>query len=111
VVQARFSLQTMPVEDYPTLPDMPSCLHGHGVGLDEFAHAVAQAVDAAGRDDMLPVLTGVRIEIEGDTMALLATDRFRLSAPRTHLEPASTPDAIPAARWCPPRCSVTRRSR
>ena len=32
---------------------------------------------AAGRDDMLPVLTGVRIEIEGSTISLLATDRFR----------------------------------
>ena len=38
---------------------------------------------------MLPVLTGVRIEIDGSTISLLATDRFRLSqrelgwAPRT----------------------------
>ena len=32
---------------------------------DLFAHAVAQAVTAAGRDDMLPVLTGVRLEIDG----------------------------------------------
>ena len=74
---SRFSLQTMPVEDYPTLPDMPSA--SGSVRSDEFAHAVAQAVTAAGRDDMLPVLTGVRIEIEGDTISLLATDRFRLS--------------------------------
>ena len=28
---------------------------------------------------MLPVLTGVRIEIDGSTISLLATDRFRLS--------------------------------
>ena len=55
---ARFSLQTMPVEDYPTLPDMPAATGT--VPSDVFAHAVAQAVTAAGRDDMLPVLTGVR---------------------------------------------------
>ena len=60
---ARFSLQTMPVEDYPTLPDMPTATGT--VQSDAFAHAVAQAVTAAGRDDMLPVLTGVRIEIDG----------------------------------------------
>ena len=45
-----------------------------------FANAVSQAVTAAGRDDMLPVLTGVRLEMEGDGIAMLATDRFRLSS-------------------------------
>ena len=75
---ARFSLQTMPVEDYPTLPDMPAATGT--VPSEAFAHAVAQAVTAAGRDDMLPVLTGVRIEIDGSQISLrLATDRFRLS--------------------------------
>lgn len=74
---ARFSLQTMPVEEYPSLPAMPDT--AGTVSSGEFAHAVAQAVTAAGRDDMLPVLTGIRIEIDGTNMALLATDRFRLS--------------------------------
>ena len=74
---ARFSLQTMPVEDYPALPDMPAATGT--VSSDVFAHAVQQAVTAAGRDDMLPVLTGVRIEISGSSISMLATDRFRLS--------------------------------
>lgn len=74
---ARFSLQTMPVEDYPTLPTMPEARGT--VPSSVFAHAVAQAVTAAGRDDMLPVLTGVRVELDGDSIAMLATDRFRLS--------------------------------
>ena len=77
---ARFSLQTMPVDEYPTLPDMPAA--AGTVASDRFAAAVSQAVVAAGRDDMLPVLTGVRIEIEGDSISLLATDRFRLSTSR-----------------------------
>jgi DNA polymerase-3 subunit beta len=67
---ARFSLQTMPVEEYPALPDMPAATGT--VNSESFAAAVAQAVVAAGRDDMLPVLTGVRIEIEGDSDASLA---------------------------------------
>lgn len=74
---SRFSLQTMPVEDYPALPDMPEV--AGTVAGDVFAVAVAQAVTAAGRDDMLPVLTGVKLEIDGSTLSLLATDRFRLS--------------------------------
>jgi len=74
---SRFSLQTMPVEDYPALPEMPSTVGS--VDSDLFTAAVAQAVTAAGRDDMLPVLTGVKIEIDGGRLSLLATDRFRLS--------------------------------
>jgi DNA polymerase III subunit beta len=85
---ARFSLQTMPVEEYPTLPDMPQATGT--VHSDLFAAAVSQAVTAAGRDDMLPVLTGVRIEIEGDSISLLATDRFRLSHRELRWAPGST---------------------
>ncbi len=91
---ARFSLQTMPVEDYPTLPDMPTATGT--VQSDDFAHAVAQAVTAAGRDDMLPVLTGVRIEIDGSPISLLATDRFRLSHRELGWSPR-TPDESVAA--------------
>ncbi|MGN6574702.1 MAG: DNA polymerase III subunit beta [Nocardioides sp.] len=91
---ARFSLQTMPVEEYPSLPEMPQATGT--VRSDVFANAVAQAVTAAGRDDMLPVLTGVRIEIEGSDIALLATDRFRLSLRELTWEPGAT-DASAAA--------------
>jgi len=91
---ARFSLQTMPVEEYPALPDMPAATGT--VNSEVLAAAVAQAVTAAGRDDMLPVLTGVRIEIEGSTISLLATDRFRLSHRELTWEPGS-PDASAAA--------------
>jgi DNA polymerase-3 subunit beta len=74
---ARFSLQTMPVEEYPRLPDMPTS--SGTVKADDFATAVAQASAASGRDEMLPLLTGVRIELEGSTVSLMATDRFRAS--------------------------------
>ena len=74
---SRFTLQTMPVEDYPALPAMPAT--SGTVPADTFAAAVAQAVSAAGRDDMLPLLTGVRIEISGEALTMLATDRFRAS--------------------------------
>jgi DNA polymerase-3 subunit beta len=85
---ARFSLQTMPVEDYPTLPTMPQS-RGR-VKSELFAHAVGQAVTAAGRDDMLPVLTGVRLELDGSTISMLATDRFRLSQRELEWEPSAT---------------------
>jgi DNA polymerase III subunit beta len=91
---ARFSLQTMPVEDYPTLPEMPAATGT--VSSDVFSHAVAQAITAAGRDDMLPVLTGVRIEISGSSISMLATDRFRLSHRELEWQP-NTPDESLAA--------------
>jgi DNA polymerase-3 subunit beta len=72
---ARFTLPTMPVEDYPTLPTMPET-----AGVVEgqtFAFAVAQVAIAAGRDETIPMLTGVRMELDGTTLALLATDRYR----------------------------------
>ena len=46
---------------------------------DVFAAAVAQVSVAAGRDDTLPVLTGVRLEIEGEKITMAATDRYRLA--------------------------------
>jgi len=96
---ARFSLPTLPVEDYPPIPQMPE---GKGkVKSEIFSHAVAQAVTAAGRDDMLPVLTGVRVELDGDSIALLATDRFRLSQRELSWEPDS--DDISAAALVPAR--------
>ena len=85
---ARFSLQTLPVEDYPSLPAMPTA--SGTVDAAAFAAAVAQAVTAAGRDDMLPVLTGVRLEIEGSTIALMATDRYRLSLRELQWKPEQT---------------------
>ncbi len=86
--KARFSLQTMPVEEYPSLPEMPEA--AGSVRSEVFATAVSQAVTAAGRDDMLPVLTGVRLEIEGSHISLLATDRFRLSNRELEWSPTST---------------------
>ncbi|MEV2278511.1 DNA polymerase III subunit beta [Nocardiopsis sp. NPDC049922] len=74
---AKFTLTTMPVEDYPTLPEMPGV--SGTVGSDAFAAAVGQVAVAAGRDDTLPMLTGVRVEIEGETITLASTDRYRLA--------------------------------
>jgi DNA polymerase III subunit beta len=74
---ARFSLPTMAVEDYPTLPVLPE--ETGTLPADLFAEAISQVAIAAGRDDTLPMLTGIRVEISGDTVVLAATDRFRLA--------------------------------
>src|SRR5689334_320678 len=82
---ARFTLPTLPVEDYPALPDMPTTTGS--LESDVFAAAVAQVAIAAGRDDTLPVLTGVRLEIEGEQLTLAATDRYRLAVRTLNWKP------------------------
>lgn len=74
---SRFTLHTLPVEEYPALPQMPTATGT--VPGEVFASAAAQVAIAAGRDDTLPVLTGVRIEIEGDRVTLASTDRYRFA--------------------------------
>jgi DNA polymerase III subunit beta len=74
---SRFTLPTLPVEDYPMLPGLPT-VTGR-LGSSAFASAVSQVAIAAGRDDTLPVLTGVRIEIAGEKLTLASTDRYRLA--------------------------------
>lgn len=85
---ARFTLQTLPVGDYPALPSMPEATGT--IASDEFAKAVGQVVIAAGRDELLPVFTGVRIEIEGETLSLLATDRYRMALKEITWNPRSS---------------------
>ncbi|GAU66727.1 putative DNA polymerase III beta subunit [Streptomyces sp. NBRC 110611] len=91
---SRFTLHTLPVEEYPALPTMPTATGT--VPGEVFASAVSQVAIAAGRDDTLPVLTGVRIEIEGDTVTLASTDRYRFAV-REFLWKPESPDASAVA--------------
>jgi DNA polymerase III subunit beta len=86
---ATFTLLTMPEEEYPALPEMPPA--AGTIGSDAFATAVNQSATAAGRDDTLPALTGVRVEIEGETLTLVSTDRYRLAVRELRWSP-SRPD-------------------
>ena len=97
---ARFTLPTMPVEDYPRLPSMPTT--AGTVDSAAFATAVSQVAVAAGRDDTLPMLTGVRLEIDGSRITLAATDRYRLAVRELDWTPEN-PSAEPAQVLVPAR--------
>ena len=104
---STFTLLTMPADEYPALPEMPPA--AGSVGSDAFASAVSQSATAAGRDDTLPALTGVRIEIEGDAITLISTDRYRLDVRELRWTPAR-PD-LSAAVLVPARAlAETARS-
>lgn len=74
---SRFVLPLLKVEEYPDLPDLPEAIGT--VESDLLEQAVSQVAVAAGREDALAVLTGVRIEVDGERLTLAATDRYRLA--------------------------------
>ena len=74
---AKFTLPTLSIDEYPNLPELPETTGV--VASDIFATAVSQVAIAAGRDDSLPTLTGVHVEINEDVVTLAATDRYRLA--------------------------------
>lgn len=96
--RSTFTLPTLPVEDYPQLPTMPES--SGSIAGSALAVAVAQVAIAAGRDDTLPALTGIRVEIEGEQLVLAATDRYRLAVREFLWEPddrsASAQALVPA---------------
>ena len=74
---AKFTLPTLPLVEYPTLPELPTA--SGSLNSDLFATAVNQVAIAAGKDDSLPTLTGVFVEINKNQITLAATDRYRLA--------------------------------
>lgn len=74
---ANFTLLSMPVEEYPTIPEVSG--PSGQVPADEFGAAVAQVSVAASRDDVTPVITGVQLEVGENTLGLVATDRYRVA--------------------------------
>ena len=75
---AKFSLATMPVEEYPNLPDVEGVTGT--VSAEEFAAAVSQVAPAASRDDVTPVITGVLMDISEASVVMMATDRYRVAS-------------------------------
>ena len=75
--EAAFTLVTLPPDEYPALPDLPQ-LAGT-VEPEDLAVAIGQVTPAASKDDTLPLLTAVNLELAGETMTLAATDRYRLA--------------------------------
>lgn len=74
---ARFTLASMPVQEYPAIPEVTG--ESGLVPADDFATAISQVAFAASRDDVTPVLTGVQLEVAGTSLSLVATDRYRVA--------------------------------
>ena len=85
---SHFTLAVMPLDEYPLLPAQPK-----GIGAIDsstLSQAVSQVSIAASRDDTLPLLTSVQIEVEGSSLVLMATDRYRLAMRELTWSPSNT---------------------
>ncbi len=91
---AKFTLPTLPLNEYPNLPNMPE--QSGAIASDIFSTAVNQVAAAAGRDDSLPTLTGIHVDISRDTITLAATDRYRLAVREINWAP-NDPDIATSA--------------
>ncbi|WP_435282263.1 DNA polymerase III subunit beta [Streptomyces koelreuteriae] len=88
----RFGLSTLPIAEYPALPAAPA---PYGtVDAAAFATAVAQVALAAGRDDTLPLLTGIQLRLDGGEMTLSASDRYRYAVRRLEWKPGAAADGV-----------------
>jgi DNA polymerase-3 subunit beta len=74
---AKFSLLTMPIDEYPSLPEIPTTTGS--VSGEDFSAAISQIAVAASREDVTPVLTTVLLETTKDSISLVATDRYRVA--------------------------------
>ena len=85
--QSNFELPAMTIEDYPELPSLPE--ETWHIDPHVFTAAIGQVASAAGKDDSMPMLTGIKMEVKGDNVVLAATDRFRLAVREFTWEPSS----------------------
>ncbi|HWR47569.1 MAG TPA: DNA polymerase III subunit beta [Pseudonocardiaceae bacterium] len=85
---ARFNLPLLHIEEYPAVPELPAT--SGKVRGDVFGTAVAQVTAAASRDETLPMLTGVRMEVGSEALTLAATDRYRLAERHIPWTPTGT---------------------
>ena len=83
---AKFTLPLLPINEYPNLPELPETLGT--IESEVFAQAVSQVATAAGKDDSLPSLTGVHVEVKGENITMAATDRYRLAVRELTFNPS-----------------------
>ncbi|MDN3495076.1 DNA polymerase III subunit beta [Planococcus sp. APC 4015] len=98
---ARFTLASMPVQEYPAIPEVTG--DSGLVPSEDFATAIAQVAFAASRDDVTPVLTGVQLEVSGTSLSLVATDRYRVALREIPWDGGSTASDEPTTALVPAR--------
>lgn len=76
-------LNIFAAEDFPRLPSVDVPLHA--IDTASLLDTVDRVSRSASRDESRPVLTGIQVRFEGKTLAMAATDSYRLSFKQTEL--------------------------
>jgi DNA polymerase-3 subunit beta len=95
---ATYRLHTYNAEDFPRLPDASS-VELVSIDAEAVLGTAARVSRAASRDESRPVLTGILVRFEGESLVMAATDSYRLAVKETSMG-SSAPelDAIVPAR-------------
>jgi DNA polymerase-3 subunit beta len=98
---SHFTLLSMPVEEYPTLPQVAE--QSGLLSAESFSTAVSQVAVAASRDDVTPVITGVQLEVTENSLTLVATDRYRVAVRAIDWDSGDTKFTEPITALVPAR--------
>ncbi len=90
--RGRFALPVLDLTLHPGVPKPPT-LTGRAAGRTLLRALVAVA-GAASKDDALPMFSGVRVRSVGETLRLVATDRYRLAVAELPWHPVGDVDVL-----------------
>ena len=95
---ASYRIHTYNPEDFPRLPE-PAGTEMVSIDAAALLATSAKVSRAASRDESRPVLTGILVRFEGESLVMAATDSYRLAVKETSLaDPGPELDAIVPAR-------------
>ncbi len=82
---ASFTISAEPADDYPELPDVGS---GRSIRIPQTAlkELISGTIFAVSENQGRPIHTGVKFEVEDDTVSAIAVDGFRLARRTYHVE-------------------------
>ena len=84
---ASFTISAESADDYPELPDVGS---GRSIRLPQMAlkELISGTIFSVSENQGRPIHTGVKFEVENDTISAIAVDGFRLARRTYHMEEA-----------------------
>ena len=83
-----FQLRSLPAADFPQLPAFSQ--ERVTVGRTAFLETIERVAPSASRDETRPLLTGILVHVEHDSVRMVATDSYRLSVKHTPVESSVT---------------------
>ncbi|MGH3098245.1 MAG: DNA polymerase III subunit beta [Streptosporangiales bacterium] len=91
---SQFTLPVLPLEDYPSVP-MGASPVGQ-VDAKALGTAVSATARIALRDETVPLLSGICLDVEPERLTFTTTDRYRVACHHVGWQPATTTEPVSA---------------